>query len=188
MEKKAMDLLQAFARDTKREITIDEAQGQIVTIKDQDDVYFIACDRELIGGFRSFFSGVFTTAPEPCPSRMDIVRKGFLDHLSFRTGYQAVKTGDPAFDKKTRVTSNNPPMALRLLAGPEARNIAEEALSFKPGTTISINEIVSDAVPAISNQSQLSIYVPKDWITGADELNRLFDLTIRLRKAFYPED
>lgn len=187
MEEQAIRKLEEFARQTKKEIQVKKENGQAVIIKGGDNLYFIACDRELNSGFRSFFSGVFTTASEPCPSRMDIVKKGFLDHLSFRIGYQAVKIGIPVFDKKYRITSNNPPMVHRLMGTTDGRNAVDAALDIRPGMTVSINEIVTEVVPEIRDHAQLSVYLFKDWMTNGEEIDRLFEVTGKLKKAFYPE-
>ena len=187
MEENAIKKLQQYAADTNKEIQVQTDQGQVIIIKGGDNLFFIACDRELNTGFRSFFSGVFTTASEPCPSRMNIVKKGFLDHLSFRIGYQVVKIGAPAFDKKYKVTSNNPPMAYRLLGSPQGQKAVDAALELSPGMTVSINEIVTEVVPEIKDHAQLSVYLFKEWLTDGHQIDKLFAATAKLKLAFYPE-
>lgn len=188
MENNAIEKLKEFAKTTKRKIQIKEEDGQIVVIKDKEDLWFIACNCVFSNGVTTYYSGVFTNAAEPCPSRMSIVKKGFLDHLSFRTGYQTVKIGDAGFDKKTRIISNNPQMAYRLLKSKEAQNLVEQALNLQSGITVSINEIVTEAVPKLKKSAQLSVYLFKDWITDPQEIEQLFLNVSQLKNTFYPED
>lgn len=191
--------LKSFAQKTGREINVIDTENQtedsgsvpypikIVTIKDANDAWYIAYQDLKGDNMYSFFSGVFTTAPEPCPSRMSIVKKDFLDRLSFRTGYQSVKIGNPSFDKKTKIVSNNPPLVYRLMRDQRSQKLVEQALNLKPSLTVSINELVTEAAPELKNHSQLSIYLLKEWLVDEGEIEKLFTIVAELKKSCYPE-
>lgn len=181
--KKTVKELEEFAKNTNREIKVID--GHTVIIK-EDDLYYVAFNDADKDGVYSVYCGIFTPASEPCPSRMSVVKKGFLDHLSFKTGYQPIKTGSVSFDKKARTISNNPQMVFRLLSKPEARELIEETLNLHTGITVSINDLVTEAVPRLKSQAQLSIYVLKEWITEADKLEKLFQTGAKLKSIFYP--
>ena len=196
--KTAIETLQEFAKKTDRKIKIidnptdtlglnpGKIHGKIAIIRDKEDesIFFIGYEDSRRDSLYSLYTGVFTSISEHCQSRFSIVKKDWLDRLSFRIGYQKVFTGVSLFDKKTSITSNNPPMVHRLLSDRDSQTAVLEAMDIQDGLSISINELVTDQIPELANKSQLSLYLFKDWILDNEKIDKMFEAVRTLKARF----
>ena len=193
-----IEQLKLFATESGRKIKVkkdpypttssDQEEEYRITVVipeiDDGDLFFIAYSDLKSGSLYSVYSGVFSAGSEPCQSKLSVVKKDWLDRLSFRSGYKSIKTGSIPFDKKTKITSNNPQMVHRLFSGLDSQNAAMSALDLSDGFTISINELVTEQMESFKGFSQLSLYAYKDWILDGSTIEKMFIAVRNLKERW----
>lgn len=190
MEKTNIELLQDYAKSSKRKITIKETaypEPNIVIrkfIKYKRTAYTVLNDLEksfLVWFYdyhvpiveQSIYCGAFIPLSIPKEVQIHIRSKTILHKLQLFGKNEYIKTGSSTFDSKVLVTTNETQEAKRLLSKAKIQKAILKALALDPAICISVNEKNINFVPQLKNQSYISILRPGFWYVENKEIDSL---------------
>jgi len=201
MEKTNIELLQDYAKSSKRKITIKESpypkpKGIRNIIKYKRTAYTALdkLERNFFVWFydyhtpnpdQSIYCGTFIPISIPKEVKIHIRRKTILHKLQFFGRSKYIKTGSSSFDSKVLITANNTLEAKKLLGRNKIQKAILKALFLDPAVCISVNEKDMDFVPQLKNKSYISILRPGFWYVEKKEIDSLIRVSDSLESYLF---
>lgn len=191
MEKTNIELLQEYAKSSKRNITIKEmtypkANGFVhnfIRYKRTAFTPINALERSFLLWFYDYhvpvaydavYCGIFIPISIPKEVKIYIRSKTIIHKLQLFGRSKYLKTGSSSFDSKVLITTNNSHETKKLLSKSKIQKAILKALSLDPALCVSVNEKDVDFVPQLKGESYISILRPGFWYVEKKEIESLF--------------
>jgi hypothetical protein len=190
----AIDLLQTFAEETHREITISEkeypksgihpkflAHNEVI-IKDKNypKLYFINYNDARAFGDSAFFSGFFFEVKAPATTQISLRKKYFFDRMKFFGKKSQFEKDFHNFNKKVIITENDYSSCMSIFGDWKSQETVLQILKLDPRLRIGVNIIDNELVKNTVGKSTIGIYVSNSWLFEAKLAEKLFGLVGKL--------
>lgn len=191
MEKTNIELLQDYAKSSKRNITIKEMaypepkglvhkfikykRTAFTPVNDLKKSYLVwFYDYHVPVAEDSVYCGAFIPISIPKEVKIHIRNKTIVHKLRLFGRSKYLKTGSSSFDSKVLISTNNTQEAKKILSKSKIQKIILKALSLDPALCVSVNEKDVAFVPQLKGQSYISILRPGFWYVEKKEIESLF--------------
>ena len=189
MEKTNIELLQEYAKSSKREITIKEtpypkpkgirnfihykrtAYTSLNKLNKSFLIWFYDYHKPTFD--QSTYCGVFIPISISKEVHIHIRSKSIIHKLQLFGRSKYLKTGYKSFDSKVLITTNHTQEAKKLLSKAKLQKTILKALSLDPALSISVNEKDLDYVPQLKDKSYISILLPGSWYVEKKQIETI---------------
>lgn len=201
MEKTNIELLQDYAKSSKREITIKETaypkpKGIRKFIKYKRTAYtpLNKAEQSFLLWFYDYhtpivelstYCGTFIPISISKEVQIHIRSKTIFHKLQLFGRSKYLKTGSKSFDSKVLITTNQTQEAKKLLSKNKIQKTILKALSLDPAMCISVNEKDLGFVPQLKNKSYISILRPSFWYVEKKEIEPLIRVSESLENYLF---
>ncbi len=195
-DKSAIELLQAFASQSNREINFSKkhyptsvlnprflTQSYVVIPNQTRPTSFFMSYCDLKGfGDNAFYSGIFFEIPTPLSTLIRIREKDILDKLNPFLKKSTYKTRNRAFDSRMVISENDFSWTNKIFYSTQIQNAILEILQLDKRLRIGVNAIELKHEPALEGKSNFGIYITGEWLLEEALIEKLFALSEEIRK------
>ncbi|NPD48039.1 MULTISPECIES: hypothetical protein [unclassified Lentimicrobium] len=201
MEKTNIEILQDYAKSSKREITIKETPypkpkgiRRIIKYKRTAFTPLNPSEESFLLWFYDYhtptielstYCGTFIPISISKEVKIHIRSKTILHKLQLFGRSKHLKTGSKSFDSKVLITTNHAQEAKKLLSKNKIQKAILKALSLDPAMCISVNEKDIDFVSQLKNKSYISILRPGFWYVEKKEIESLIRVSESLENYLF---
>lgn len=195
-ERSDIEILQAFAKSTHRQIEVTETpypRTGIHTTQKFKRMVYMPND----AGRKSFFvwfndpytkigqtliySGAFIPIASRIKAKLEIRNRFILDKLNFFSKSKQNETGNKTFDSKAVILGEVDRAAKRFLSRSDTQKQILLALKIQPHYHITINQPNVDFVPELKGSGTFAILNAHGWEMEKENIERLFDRIEKIR-------